>query len=345
MPQYTLAEIAEKTGATLQGDGSCIIHSIAPLEHAQAGQISFLDNLKYRKWLVTTAASAVIINPKHAEECPVNALLSHNPYYTHALVTALFDPAPSPRMTIHPSAVIAETAEIAENVSVGANAVIGEYVKLAEGVVIGAGCVVDDGAQIGAQTRLYPNVTIYHGVQIGKRCVIQSGAVIGSDGFGFANEKGQWHRVRQIGSVVLGDDVDVGANTTIDRGAIANTEICNGAKVDNLVQIAHNVKIGEHTAIAGCVGIAGSTTIGKYCLIGGGVGISGHLTIGDQVFITAFSGVGSNLTEPGAYSSGLEVMPAREWNKQHARFRQLDKIARSVKQLEKALAAAATESE
>lgn len=219
--------------------------------------------------------------------------------------------------------------------SVGAFVVIESGAQIAADVTIGAHCVIGARSVIGEGGWLAPRVTLYHDVRIGKRVVIQSGAVLGGEGFGFANSKGIWHKIAQVGGVTIGDDVEIGVNTAIDRGALADTIIGNGVKLDNQIQIAHNVQVGDHTAMAACVGISGSTKIGKHCMLAGGVGLVGHIEICDNVFLTGMTMVTHSITEPGAYSSGTAMQPAAEWRKSAARIRQLDDLARRLRQLEK----------
>ncbi|MAA64466.1 MAG: UDP-3-O-(3-hydroxymyristoyl)glucosamine N-acyltransferase [Alteromonadaceae bacterium] len=332
---HSLGDIAQALGATLRGDAATEIRGIATLQSAQEGDVSFLANPSYARYLQTTKASAVIVAPSAAEECPTNVLLLDNPYLGYAQLSHWFDPAPQARAGIHPSAVIDASAKIAPTASVGPNVVIEAEALIGENVTIGAGSVIGTGCRIGDGSTLDARVTLYHGVELGKRCLILSGAVIGSLGFGFANEKGVWHRIAQIGRVILGDDVEVGANTTIDRGALDDTVIGNGVKLDNLVQIAHNVSVGDHTAMAAFVGVAGSTTIGRHCVFGGASGISGHLKVGDQVHLTGMTMVTRDLPEPGVYSSGVPVDTNRRWQKNAVRFRQLDDLAKRLRKLDK----------
>lgn len=346
MATYRLAELAEHVGATFQGSGDTLISGIATIQNATAEHITFLDNTKYQKYLATSNAAAVIMRPEFAEEAPSAAILTPNPYYAYAKIAGLFEQRSQQAEGIHPSAVVASSADIHPSASIGPNCVVGESVVIGANVVLGPGCSIGDNSQIGADTRLHANVTLYHGITLGKRCVLHSGVVLGADGFGIANnEQGAWHRVPQLGGVRIGDDVDVGANTCIDRGAIEDTVIDNGVKIDNLVQIGHNAKIGSHTAIAGCAGISGSVTIGKHCLIGGAAGIIGHVNITDHTCISGFSGVSNSITEPGVYSSGLYPMPAVAWRRNAARFKQLDSLFQKVKKIEKTLAKRETESE
>lgn len=336
--QYTLSELAEVLGAKLQGDAACVITGMATLQNAQAGQITFLDNVKYRSYLADTKASAVIVSSAYAAECPTNALVLGNPYLGYAKAAKLFEQLPSAKSGIHATAVMGENCQIHPLASIGAHCVIGDNVIIDAHAIIGAHCVINDSCKIGEGSRLWPKVTLYHNVTIGQRCIIHSGAVLGSDGFGFApNEKGQWQKIPQLGGVVIGDDVEIGANTTVDRGAIESTMIKNGVKIDNQVQIAHNVIIGEHTIIAGCVGIAGSTKIGKHCMFGGGSGVAGHLTICDGVIITGSSTVGRSINTPGVYSSFIDAQPHTHWTKNMMRVYQLDDITRKLRKVEKSI--------
>lgn len=335
--QWTLQQLADSLGVTVKGDASLVVERLSTLGGASPGSLSFLANPLYRSQLATTAATAVIVSPDVVDDCPVAALVSDNPYLTYAKASHLFDTAPRPSPEVHASAVVAEDVVMGDGVAVGANAVVESGVTLEDGVEIGPGCVVGAGCRLGEGTRLRANVTLYHGVVTGKRCHLHSGVVIGADGFGFAPLDKGWFRIAQLGGVILGDDVDVGANTTIDRGAIEDTRIGTGVILDNQIQIAHNVEIGDFTAIAGCTGIAGSTRIGRNCTIAGAVGIAGHLEICDKVHITMRSAITKSITEPGSYSSGTAMSKTSEWRKNAARFRHLDALARSVRRLEKKL--------
>ncbi|OUR64013.1 UDP-3-O-(3-hydroxymyristoyl)glucosamine N-acyltransferase, partial [Bermanella sp. 47_1433_sub80_T6] len=272
----TLGEIATFLQAKLIGDENIVISGLATLTHAQAGELSFLANMAYRDQLQSTLASAIIVHPNQADECSGAALVLDNPYLGYAKVSSLFETLPKASHTIHPSAVISESANIGKDVSIAANAVIEDHAVLADGVIVGAGSVVGHNSRIGRDSRLHQNVSIYHDVSIGENCIVHSGTVIGSDGFGFANEQGKWVKIRQIGGVSIGNNVEVGANCTIDRGAMSDTRISDGVILDNLIQIAHNVEIGENTAMAASCKIAGSTKIGANCTISGGVGVTGH---------------------------------------------------------------------
>jgi len=330
-----LGELAEFLGATLRGPADKAISGLATLHEAGPGQVSFLANPQYRKFLATTHAAAVLLKPADAEGFAGDALLVDDPYLAYARISHLFDPKPKSTAGIHPSAVVADDAQVDATASVGAFAVIESGAKIAAGVTIGAHCFIGARSTIGEGGWLAPRVTLYHDVKIGQRVVIQSGAVLGGEGFGFANEKGVWNKIAQIGGVSIGDDVEIGVNTAIDRGAMDDTRIGNGVKLDNQIQIAHNVQVGDHTAMAACVGISGSSKIGKHCMLAGGVGLVGHIEICDGVFITGMTMVTRSITEPGAYSSGTAMQPAAEWRKSAARMRHLDDMARRLQQLEK----------
>jgi len=318
---FSLGELAVRFGLELRGAPELRVSRVATLSQATSGSLSFLANSRYRRSLGETRASAVVLAPSEADGCPVAALISPNPYLSYARIALLFhaDTAVSPG--IHPSAVVAGSARIAPSAAVGPLAVIEEDVELGERVDIGPGCIVQKGARVGADTRLVARVNLYAGVQIGKRCILHAGAVIGADGFGFALDGGSWVKVPQVGSVRIGDDVEIGANTTIDRGAIEDTVVEQGAKLDNQIQVGHNVVIGAHTAIAACTGISGSTTLGKRCMIGGMVGFAGHLTIADDVVITGCSLVSASIREAGSYSSGMPTVPTRAWRRMVAHLR------------------------
>jgi len=333
--QYTLEQLATKLGVRFQGEANAIISGVSTLADAQPETITFLTHPRYRKYLAATSAAAVILKPEELEHCPVNALLSDNPYLTYAHVSALFSPDYSQDSAVGPGAVVHEGVKIGEGVSIGANAVISDGVQLGDGVRVGPGCFIGNNTTIGAGSELRANVTVYHDCLIGERTLVHSGAVIGADGFGFANDGGRWVKIHQLGRVIIGDDVEIGANTTIDRGAIEDTVIGNNVIIDNLVQVAHNVHIGDHSAVAGCVGIAGSAEIGKHCAFGGGAGILGHLSIADGVTVTAMSLVTNSIKEAGAYSAGTPLEPKAQWQKNYVRFKQLDDMARRLKAMEK----------
>jgi UDP-3-O-[3-hydroxymyristoyl] glucosamine N-acyltransferase len=330
-----LGQLAEFLGATLRGPADKDISGLATLQEAGPGQVSFLANPQYRKFLATTHASAVLLKPEDADGFAGDALLVANPYLAYARISHLFDPKPKASAGIHPTAVVANDASVDPTASVGAFAVIESGAQIAAGVTVGAHCFIGARCIIGEGGWLAPRVTLYHDVRIGQRVVIQSGAVLGGEGFGFANEKGVWNKIAQIGGVTIGDDVEIGVNTAIDRGAMDDTRIGNGVKLDNQIQIAHNVQVGDHTAMAACVGISGSSKIGKHCMLAGGVGLVGHIEICDGVFITGMTMVTRSITEPGSYSSGTAMQPAAEWRKSAARMRHLDEMARRLQQLEK----------
>ncbi len=327
----TLGELAVRFGLVLQGEPDTRVSRVATLEGAGPDGITFLANPRYKRFLATTRAGAVILDPKLAGECPVSALLAKNPYAAYARIAALLHPTQEAAPGRHPSAVLESTAQVDASASIGANVYIAANVKLGPRVVVGPGCVLAEGVSVGADTRLVANVSVCKGVIIGERCLVHPGAVLGADGFGLAPDRGQWIKVPQVGSVRIGNDVEIGANTTIDRGAIEDTVVGDGVKLDNQIQIAHNVQVGAHTVIAGCTGISGSTTIGQRCMIGGQVGIAGHLTICDDVVLTGRAFVSSNINKPGTYSSGLPVEEASRFRKNAARFYQLDEFMRSVR--------------
>lgn len=331
----TLGQLAEFLGATLRGPADKLITGLATLQEAGPDQVSFLANPQYRKFLATTHAAAVLLKPADAEGYAADALLVPDPYLAYARISHLFDPKPKAPVGVHPTAVVAEDASVDATASVGAYAVIESGARIAAGVTIGAHCFIGARSVIGEGGWLAPRVTLYHDVRIGQRVVIQSGAVLGGEGFGFANEKGVWQKIAQIGGVTIGDDVEIGVNTAIDRGAMDDTRIGNGVKLDNQIQIAHNVQIGDHTAMAACVGISGSAKIGKHCMLAGGVGLVGHIEICDGVFVTGMTMVTRSITEPGSYSSGTAMQPAAEWRKSAARMRHLDDMARRLQHLEK----------
>ncbi len=330
-----LGQLAEFLGATLRGAEDKEITGLATLQEAGPGQVSFLANPQYRKFLAETHASAVLLKPADADAYAGDALLVPDPYLAYARISHLFDPKPKAPAGVHPSAIIADDAQVDATASIGAYAVIESGAQIAAGVTVGAHCFIGARCVIGEGGWLAPRVTLYHDVRIGQRVVIQSGAVLGGEGFGFASEKGVWQKIAQIGGVLIGDDVEIGVNTAIDRGALADTRIGNGVKLDNQIQIAHNVQIGDHTAMAACVGISGSSKIGKHCMLAGGVGLVGHIEICDGVFITGMTMVTHSITEPGSYSSGTAMQPAGEWRKSAARLRKLDDMARRLQKVEK----------
>jgi UDP-3-O-[3-hydroxymyristoyl] glucosamine N-acyltransferase len=336
---FTLGQLSERLNAELRGDPELVISGLATLQDANPNQLSFLANAQYKKYLSETKAGAVLLHPAEAEGYGGNKLIIANPYLAYAHLSHLFDRKPCPQPGIHATAIVAEDAFVDPSASVGAYAVIESGACIDAGVTIGAHSVVGARSRVGEGGWLAPRVTLYHDVIIGRRVVIQSGAVIGGEGFGFANHQGKWEKIAQLGGVSIGDDVEIGANTTIDRGALANTVISDGVKLDNQIMIAHNVQIGEHTAMAACVGISGSTKIGRHCTIAGGVGMVGHIEVCDNVFVTGMTMVTRSINEPGAYSSGTAMQPAADWRKSAARIRHLDDMARRLQLLEKTVAA------
>lgn len=336
MSQFTLSELSQNLSVEIRGDANTLIHGVSSLQSASLGEISFLNNSQYKKYLESTQASAVILHPSHADACRTNMILTKNPYFVYAKIAEYFQKKPDLIAGIHPSAVIGENCEIHETATIAAQTVIGDRVKIGAHSVIGAGCVVGDDVEIGEHAKLDAKVVLYFDIKIGNRVHISSGAIIGGDGFGFAMEAGAWHKVPQLGRVILEDDVDIGANTCIDRGAIEDTIIRKGAKLDNLIQIGHNVKIGEHTVMAGCAGVAGSAEVGRYCMIAGGVGIAGHIKIADQVILTAKSMVVRSIEQSGTYSSGImNLKDNKAWRKDSFYFNRLSELFSRVKTLEK----------
>jgi UDP-3-O-[3-hydroxymyristoyl] glucosamine N-acyltransferase len=333
----TLRELAEEFGCELHGDPDRVVARVGTLAGAGADAVTFLANPSYRNQLATTRAAAVILEAKHRDACPTAALVHAKPYVTYARVAAFLHPHPRPVGGIHPSAVVASTARVPPSAEIGAQVVIGAGSRLGESAVVGPGCVLGSGVEIGADTRLIARVTVLDGVRIGARCVVHPGAVIGADGFGFAPDAGAWVKIPQLGAVVIGDDVEIGANTTIDRGTIEDTVIENGVKIDNLVQIAHNVRVGEHTVMAAMSGIAGSTKIGKRCIIAGGGAMINSLEVCDDVTLTVRAVLMQSVDTPGTYSGTLQADEAGKWRRNAARFRKLDETAERLAAAEKAI--------
>ena len=331
---YRLGEIVERFGGELIGDANIVIRQVAPLSTAQPEHISFLANPKYRHHLQTCRAGALIIAVAERDVTTLPRILSNNPYAYFAKVSALLNPRHTEAPGIHPAAVIDDSTIIPDSAKVGAFAYVGKNARIGERAVIGVGCYVGDGVIIGEDSLLYPQVTVYHDSVIGSRVVLHSGAVIGADGFGLANEDGRWIKVPQIGRVVIADDVEIGANTTVDRGALADTIIEEGVKLDNQIQIAHNVHIGAHTAMAGCVGVAGSAKIGRHCTVGGSAMILGHLEIADYVNISAGTLITKSIANPGKYTSVMPFSAHQDWLKNAAHLRHLDRMAKKLSELE-----------
>ena len=332
-----LDEIVARFGGEIVGAGDTAISRISTLESAGPGELAFLANPKYRHQLATTRAAAVIMAPPTVEGLAA-AILTAQPYLYYARVSQWLNPPPAPDPGIHPSAVV--EGEVAAGASIGPNVWIGPGAAIGEGVVIGANCSIGAGVQVGIDSRLAANVAIYPGSRLGARCLVHSGAVIGADGFGFAREaEGRWVKIPQVGRVLIGDDVEIGAGTTIDRGALGDTVIADGVKLDNQIQVGHNVQIGVHTAMAGCVGIAGSTVIGARCTVGGAAAILGHLQIADDVNVAAGTLVMKSIPTAGTYSGAVPLLEHGDWLRNFSRLRHLDAMADKIRSLEQRLAA------
>ncbi|WP_022941199.1 UDP-3-O-(3-hydroxymyristoyl)glucosamine N-acyltransferase [Psychromonas hadalis] len=333
----TLAQLAKLLGAQFVGDDDLIIGRLATFDNANEGDITFVSDKKLLSKLADCQASAIVLPVTVMKGYQGNALFMDNPYVGYAMLARIFDTTPNLTVTIADSASIHKTAKIGNNVAIAENVVIAEGVEIADNCQIFANVVIGQQVKIKKQSKIYPNVTVYHDCEIGERCIIHANSVIGSDGFGNAPYQGKWVKIPQIGRVIIGDDVEIGSSTTIDRGALSDTIIANGVKIDNQCQIAHNVTVGEHTAIAGAVNIAGSTMIGKHCMIGGGTIINGHITIADKVVITGDSMVMRNIREAGVYSSGVPATSNKKWLKTTAYTLKIDSLFKRVKQLEKQL--------
>lgn len=332
---YSLSEIVSRFGGELLDDDGVRIVGVAPLERAGAGEIAFVSQAKYLRGLAAAKAGALILPPEGRDATRLPRIITPNPYLYFARVSALLNPAPRPEPGIHPAAHVHPQARVAVSASVGPGAVIGAGAVVGERCIVGPNCTIGEEARLGADCLLHAQVTVYHHCVIGERVILHSGAVIGADGFGFANDRGSWVKIPQIGRVVIGDDVEVGACTTIDRGALDDTVIEEGVKLDNLIQVAHNVRIGAHTAIAACTGIAGSAKIGKHCMIGGAAMIFGHIEIADRVRISTNTLITKSLTKPGTYTSALPFSEHGEWLRNAVHLRNLDKLAARIKELEK----------
>jgi len=333
----TLRELADEFSCRLHGDPDRIIARVGTLASGGPDSIAFLANPHYRAQLAATRAGAVVLEEKDREGCPTACLVHERPYATFARIAALLSPAPTATAGVHPSAVIAPTARIASSAEVGPQVVIGPGCRIGESAVVGPGSVLGANVAVGNSARLVARVTVLDGVRIGARCIVHAGAVLGADGFGFAPDAGDWVKIPQLGSVVIGDDVEIGANTTIDRGTIEDTVIEDGVKLDNLVQIAHNVRIGAHTVMAAMSGAAGSTKIGKRCMIGGGVVMINSLEICDDAVFTFRSVVTKSVDKPGMYAGALPAEEAAQWRRNAVRFRKLDELAARVTAAERVL--------
>jgi UDP-3-O-[3-hydroxymyristoyl] glucosamine N-acyltransferase len=337
----SLGELAVRFGCELRGDPDTQVDSIASLSNAHAGAVTFLANPKLRPELAETKATAVILDSKSAADCPVAALIAANPHATFARIATVLYPRAVAPAGVHPSAVVAPDAKVDPSAHVGPFVVIGPKVTIGARAIIGPHSIIEEGVVVGEDARLVARVTLCHHVQVGARAVLQPGAVIGADGFGFANDSGRWLPVPQVGTVILGPDVEVGCNTTIDRGAIGDTILEEGVKLDNQIQIGHNCYIGAHTAMAACVGLSGSVTVGKRCMIGGMAGIVGHLSICDDVAVTGLTMVSHSITRPGVYSGGIPAEDARTWRRIVGRLKRIDSMANRLTALERAGAPAA----
>jgi len=335
----TLQELSRITGTELHGDAGRVITHVAPLQDADEGAISFLANRLYASYLPNTKASAVILSAKDAEACPVDCLVSDNPYLAHARVMTVLYPDAPVVPGIHASARIEASAQVAPTAQIGANCYLGAGVVVQDGVVIGPGCVLLDNVFVGAGSRLVASVTLCQNTRLGLRCLIHPGVVIGGDGFGLANDGGVWVKVPQVGRALLGDDVEVQACSSIDCGAVTDTVIADGVKIDSQVHVAHNVQIGRHTAIAGCAAVAGSSRVGEYCTIAGGAGITGHVELADHVHVSGMTAITRSVKQPGVYTGTVPPMDHASWLKNFARLRHLDDMVRRVRALEKELAA------
>ena len=333
----TLGQLAAQFGCELVGDAGVVVKRVGTLANAAPDAVTFLANSLYRAQLKGTRAAAVILAPRDRDACPVASLVHPEPYLAYARIAAALHPWATVVPGVHTSAVVSASARVAASAQVDAQAVVGSDCSVADEVVIGAGAVLGANVSVGKGTRIGARVTLLDGVRVGARCIVHPGAVIGADGFGFAPDHGAWQKIPQVGSVVIGDDVEIGANTTIDRGAIDDTVIEDGVKLDNLVQIAHNVRVGAHTVMAAMSGIAGSTKVGKRCMIGGGVVMTNSLTVCDDVMLTFRSVVTRSIDEPGTYSGHLPAEEAGLWRKNAARFRKLDALADRLIEAERAL--------
>ncbi len=341
MQIYSLKSLADNLGISFRGDADYCVESIAPLTSAKANQLTFISNQKFRSELEKSQAGIIVVTEDDVPFCreDSNLLIAKDPYLAYAKLAQLMDTTPKSAEGIHPTAVIASDAHLGNNVSVGAHAVIESGAKIGDNAIIGAGCFIGKNSEIGADTQLWANVSIYHNVKIGTQCLIQSSTVIGGDGFGYANERGRWVKIPQTGGVIIGNNVEIGACTCIDSGALDPTVIEDNVIIDNLCQIAHNVHIGTGTAVAGGVVMAGSLKVGRYCLIGGASVINGHMEICDQVNITGMGMVMRPITEPGVYSSGIPLQTNKEWRKTAALTMDIQSMHKRLKALEKKLKA------
>jgi UDP-3-O-[3-hydroxymyristoyl] glucosamine N-acyltransferase len=327
-PRFTAGELAERFGLDVRGDRARVVTGVGTLARAGESDLAFLANSKYRGQLAASRAGIVVSREEDAAAAPMTVLVAGDPYAAYARIAALFEPRTNRPAGIHPTAAIDPEAHVAAGAHVGPHVSIGARSRIEAGAVVGAGSVIGEDCIVGEGCELVARVTLVTRVRLGRRVLVHPGAVLGADGFGIAMDRGAWLKVPQLGGVSVGDDCEIGANTTIDRGAIEDTVLEEDVRLDNQIQIAHNVQVGAHTAMAGCVAVAGSTRIGRYCLIGGAAGIVGHIEICDRVVITAMSLVTHSIHEPGEYSSGTPLMENRAWRRNAARFRQLDTLFR-----------------
>jgi UDP-3-O-[3-hydroxymyristoyl] glucosamine N-acyltransferase len=328
--QFTAGELADRFGLSLRGEPGTVVRGVATLANAAPDRLGFLANPRYRQQLAATRAGVVVMREDDAGAFTGTALLADDPYASFARISALFEAAVARAPGIHPTAVVASSARIDPSAHIGPHVAIGARSTIAAGAVLGPGCVIGEDCEIGEGCELVARVTLVMRVRLGRRVRIHPGAVLGADGFGLAMAGGRWLKVPQLGGVVVGDDCEIGANTTIDRGALEDTVLEEDVRLDNQIQIGHNARIGAHTAMAGCSAVAGSAVVGRYCLIGGGAGVLGHLEVCDRVVVTAMSLVTHSIREPGEYSSGTPLMDNRSWRRSAARFKQLDTIARRL---------------
>lgn len=334
--QYSLLQLAERFNLQLQGNPDHLVDGVGTLRQATSSQVSFLANPAYQPDLAGSTAGVIVIKAEHADACPGNAMIATDPYLAYARIAALFAPTTRQTAGLHPSAVIDSSVKLGQGVAIGPKVVIEADCEIGDGCSIGPGAVIGRASKLGAACLIYANVTLYHETILGQRVIVHSGAVLGADGFGIAFAKDHWEKVPQLGRVVIGDDCEIGACTTIDRGAIGDTVLEEDVRIDNLVQIAHNVYVGAHTAMAARVGIAGSTRIGRYCLLGGGCGIQGHIEIADRVTVAARSTAYYSITEVGStWTSLIPAQPITEWQRNLSRLRKLDQLARKVFKLER----------
>jgi len=331
----SLGELAAQFGCELAGDPDVTVSEVATLSNASAGQLSFFANKAYRNALRETCASVVVLQAQDADDCPVATLLADNPYLTYALIAATLHAEPAPAAGVHHSAVVSPQASVASSATLSAHVTIEDGAVIGEGVFIGSGAVIGKRCRVGDNSRVLANATLVQDVALGERCIIHSGAVIGSDGFGNARTENGWVKVPQVGRVVIGNDVEIGASTSIDRGAIDDTVIEDGVRLDNQIQIGHNVHIGAHTAIAASAAISGSVIVGKRCMFGGQVGLVGHISICDDVVIGGATMISKSIKQPGFYTGHFPGEKHRDWKRKVARFRRLEDLVDRVSELEK----------